>query len=170
MKTRIHQIAATLVILLITTPAIANRIDAERLDAALEQAGPNRSEIARAVADQLGDPGDVLQGWMEERGGADRETGRPAALEEAERRGLAVPQGEVTELERVWDDLAYRFSATFGFRYGWTTEQIAAGALAALSNPAQNVNLSRSELSTYRSLIDARYPINVPGTPQVMQP
>ncbi|MGB1656643.1 MAG: peptidylprolyl isomerase [Longimicrobiales bacterium] len=129
-----------------------------------------RSVIARAVADQLGDPGDVLQGWMDERGGADRETGRPAALEEAERRGLAVPQGEVTELERVWDDLAYRFSATFGFRYGWTTEQIAAGALAALSNPAQNVNLSRSELSTYRSLIDARYPINVPGTPQVMQP
>lgn len=129
-----------------------------------------RSVIARAVADQLGDPGDVLQGWMDERGGADRETGRPAALEEAERRGLAVPQGEVTELERVWDDLAYRFSTTFGFRYGWTAEQIAAGALAALSNPAQNVNLSRSELSTYRPLIDARYPIDVPGTPQVIQP
>ena len=71
---------------------------------------------------------------------------------------------EQAELVRTWDDLAYRLATTFGFRYGWTAEQIAAGALTALSNPAQNVSLSRSELSTYRSLIDARYPIDVSGT------
>ena len=124
-----------------------------------------RSVIARSVADQLGDPGHVLTVWMDAREGADQETGRAAARQEAERRGLSVPAGEQAELVRTWDDLAYRLATTFGFRYGWTVEQIAAGALTALSNPAQNVSLSRSELSAYRSLIDVRYSIDVSGTP-----
>jgi hypothetical protein len=124
-----------------------------------------RSVVARAVSDQLGDPDDLLAAWMDERGGADGEAGRSAALAEAERRGLQVPAGEVAELMHAWDDLAYRLATTFGFRYGWTVEQIVSGALAALSNPAQNVSLARSELSTYRSLIDARYSIDESGTP-----
>lgn len=120
-----------------------------------------RSVIVRAIADQLDDPSAVLAAWVEERGAADTGAGRAAALTEASRRGLAVPEGEHAELARQWDDIAYRLGATFGFRYGWGPEQIAAGALAALSNPAQNANLSRTELSTYRSLIDARYAIQV---------
>lgn len=123
-----------------------------------------RSVIVRSVADQLDDPAAVLSSWMAAHGGAHTSEGRSAALSEASLRGLTVPSGEHVELIRTWDDIAYRFSATFGFRYGWGVEQIAVGALAALSNPAQNANLSRTELSTYRSLIEARYTIDmVPG-------
>ena len=120
-----------------------------------------RSVIARAVAEQLDDPANVLSSWMAEHGGAQTRAGRTAALSEASQRGLTVPGTERAELIRTWDDIAYRFSATFGFRYGWAPEQIAVGAFAALSNPAQNVNLSRTELSTYRRLIDARYTIDM---------
>lgn len=119
-----------------------------------------RSVIVRTVADQLDDPSAVISTWIAGNGGADISADRAAALAEAKRRGLAVPEGERAELIRRWDDIAYRLAATFEFRYGWRPEQVAAAALAALSNPGQNAHLSRTELSTYRSLVDARYSVD----------
>ena len=118
-----------------------------------------RSIIARVVAAQLEKPGDVLTSWIEQNADSEASSSRAAALSEAERRGLIVPASERMELKREWEDIAYRLSSTFGFRYGWGPEEVANAALAALSNPAQNVNLSRTELSTYRPLIDERYTI-----------
>ena len=102
---------------------------------------------------------------MDTQGDSDQQARRSNALGEARRRGLKVPDGEVVELTRAWDDLTYRLSTTFGFRFGWTADQIASGALAALSNPAQNVSLARSELSSYRPLIDQSYAIHSSETP-----
>ena len=119
-----------------------------------------RSVVSRTVADQLDDPTAVISTWIAGNGGADTSADRAAALAEAERRGLAVPEGERVELIRSWDDIAYRLAATFQFRYGWRPEHVAEAALAALSNPGQNANLSRTELSTYRSLVDARYNVD----------
>lgn len=124
-----------------------------------------RSVIARAIAEQIGSPPDVLSTWLDTEGDSDQQARRSNALGEARRRGLKVPDGEVVELTRAWDDLAYRLSTTFGFRFGWTADQIASGALAALSNPAQNVSLARSELSSYRPLIDQSYAIHSSETP-----
>lgn len=118
-----------------------------------------RSVIARVVAAQLENPSDVLASWIEQRAGSEASAGSAQALVEAELRGLNISENERSEFQRKWEDVAYRLSATFGFRYGSTPEQVAAAALAALSNPAQNANLSRVELSTYRELIDERYTI-----------
>ncbi len=118
-----------------------------------------RSVIARVVAAQLENPDNVLAAWIDENADSEGSSGRATALSEAKRRGLIVPSSERTELKREWEDTAYRLSSTFGFRYGWGPEEVANAALAALSNPAQNANLSRTELSTYRPLIDERYTI-----------
>ena len=118
-----------------------------------------RSVIARVVAAQLENPSDVLASWIEQRAGSEASAGSAQALVEAELRGLNISESERSEFQRKWEDVAYRLSATFGFRYGSTPEQVSAAALAALSNPAQNANLSRVELSTYRALIDERYTI-----------
>jgi hypothetical protein len=116
-----------------------------------------RSAIARSVADQVDDPSSVLQAWME--GSAADEGGRRrAALEEAERRGIEVPEAERAEIVRRWDDIVYRFTTTFGFRQGASPSQVAAAALAVLADPAQGVSLARDELAEYRSLLDARFP------------
>ncbi|HBV05355.1 MAG TPA: hypothetical protein DEF01_01350 [Gemmatimonadetes bacterium] len=118
-----------------------------------------RSVIARVVAAQLENPDNVLAAWIDENADSEASSRRAAALSEAKRRGLIVPSSERTELKREWEDTAYRLSSTFGFRYGWGPEEVANAALAALSNPAQNANLSRTELSTYRPLIDEQYTI-----------
>jgi hypothetical protein len=121
-----------------------------------------RSVVARRVATQIEDPGAVLEAWMVEASDVEADR-RSVALDEARRRGVTVPDGERAELVREWDDRVYRLSATLGFRYGATPEQVAQAAFAALSNPAQGANLARSELSEYRDLLEARYSVALPG-------
>ena len=108
---------------------------------------------------QLENPDNVLAAWIDENADSEASAGRDAALSEAKRRGLIVPSSERAQLKRDWEDIVYRLSSTFGFRYGSGLEAVATAALAALSNPAQNANLSRTELSTYRPLIDEQYTI-----------
>jgi hypothetical protein len=119
-----------------------------------------RSVVARAVAEQVDDPMGLLTAWMRDVEPSE-EGQRLAAIAEADRREIAVPAGERSELVREWDDLAYRFTATFGFRYGARSDQVGQMALAALSDPAQGVSLARTELASYRWLLDMRYPRRV---------
>jgi hypothetical protein len=121
-----------------------------------------RADIARQVADRIEDPAAVLELWKERaspEGGADEK--RAASLAEARLRGLLVPESERAELLRTWEDQVYQWSATLGFRYGSSDAQVAAAALAALSNPAQGANLARADLSRYTAMLSARYPMMI---------
>lgn len=130
-----------------------------------------RSIVAREVAAEIGDPQEALESWMEEnadgaaagRTTAGSEAGRAAALAEADARGITVRAAERTELERAWDDMAYRWAATLGFRYGMSPDQVAETAMAALSDPGQGTGLVRDELSDHRDLLEAKYEIRVGG-------
>ena len=119
-----------------------------------------RSVVVREVAREIADPQEALDAWMAEAGGTPEEA-RQAALAEADARGIELPPGERAELEREWDDMVYRWSATLGFRYGMSPEAVAEAALAALSDPSQGTGLVRDELSEHRDLLEARYPIQV---------
>lgn len=117
-----------------------------------------RSVVARNVAERIGDPQGVLDAWMGEFM-TDDASARETALAEALSRSLAVPAGERAELERAWDDQIYQWSATFQFRYGVTTPEVAAAALAALASPGQGANLARAELTQHGTMFGARYDI-----------
>ena len=119
-----------------------------------------RTVVVRAVADDVGDPADVLEQWQAARGGADG--GRAAALTEARTRGLTVPDQERAALEREWDDIVYRWSATLGFRFGASPEQVAQAALAALAASGQGPTLVRAELRDYQDLLRQAYPVRTP--------
>lgn len=121
-----------------------------------------RSTMARRVATQIADPASVLDAWLAREGATDADR-RSRALAEADRRGIRVPEGERAELARQWDDIAYRLSATLGFRYGASPTQVAEASLGALSNPAQGANLARTELAGYRTLLEARHPARFAG-------
>ncbi len=118
------------------------------------------SVVARQAAAALDDPGAVLDGWTDALASTAEEA-RAAALEEADRRGITVPEGERAERARAWDDIVYRLSATFGFRYGASPEQVGAAALAALADPGQSVALARTELEGYRLLLERHYPARI---------
>lgn len=119
-----------------------------------------RSVVAREVADQIGDPRAVLEAWMSERA-SDDAVQRRAALAEADARSITVPEGERAELQRQWDDMVYRWSATLGFRYGTSPTQVAEAALAALSDPGQGTGLVRDELAEHHDLLERRYALLV---------
>ena len=117
-----------------------------------------RVGIARQVADRIEDPAAVLATWEERtspEGGANEK--RAGSLAEVQLRGLVVPEPERAELIRRWEDQVYQWSATLDFRFGSSHAQVAAAALAALSNPAQGANLARADLSLYTSMFSARY-------------
>lgn len=129
-----------------------------------------RSVVARAVAAQIEDPRGVLDAWTAELM-ADPASTRAAALAEAAARGLEVPPGEITALERAWDDEAYRWSAALGFSYGLSPQQVAGAALAALARPQQGAELARADLARHADLLEARYNIHLdPGTASDLQP
>lgn len=119
-----------------------------------------RSVVARTVAEQIGDPAAALEEWAAE-AASDDAARRAAALAEADARSITVPEGERAELERRWDDMVYRWSATLGFRYGMSPAAVAEAAMAALSDPGQGTGLVRDELSTHRDLLEARYDIGL---------
>lgn len=121
-----------------------------------------RSVVAREVAHEVGDPRTALEAWMSE-AAETPEARRTAALAEADRRDITVPEGERAELERRWEDMAYRWAATLGFRYGMSAETVAETAMAALSNPSQGTGLVRDEISEHRELLEARYEMRVGG-------
>lgn len=122
-----------------------------------------RSAIARAVATEVDDPDLVLATWLETERMVAPSEHRQAALDEAAARGLSVPEGEVAELERSWDDLTYRWAATLGFRYGRSPEQVAQDAFTALANASQNVEITRNEVASRADILEARYPVGVPN-------
>jgi hypothetical protein len=125
-----------------------------------------RSGVARAVAQQLGDPAEVLAEWMAAHGGADPAAARAAALAEAARRGLTVPEAERAELARRWDDQAYQWAVALGFRYGASPDQVGQSALQALASPAQNAGIARREISAQAPLLRGRYDIQLAPSDQ----
>ncbi len=122
-----------------------------------------RSVVARDVADKIEDPDAVLREWMDA-AASDGVAARAAGLAEASRRDLSVPATEQAKLLRLWEDQVYQWSTTLGFRYGLTSSEVAAAALAALSSPAQGANLARTALSEYTELLSARYPFGFAGS------
>ena len=123
-----------------------------------------RNAIARQVADRIEDPDVVLEQWLDQMVGADSPDRRAVALAEAERRGLHVPEGEQAELARAWEGITYRWASTLGFTYGLTASEVAAAALAALANSAQNASITRTELAEHAELLEARYEITFSST------
>ncbi len=123
-----------------------------------------RNVIARQVADRIEDPGAALDRWLDKMVGADSPDRRTKALAEAERRGLYVPEGERAELARAWESLTYRWASTLGFTYGLTASEVAAAALAALANSAQNAGITRTEIAEHAELLEAHYEITFSPT------
>lgn len=121
-----------------------------------------RSIVARRVADLAGDPEALLEAWMTDAASSPNER-RAAALREADRRNITLPEGERDELDRVWDDQVHRWTTLFGFGYGLGPERVAETALAALSIPSQETTLARAEIDRYAELFAARYPVRRPG-------
>ncbi|MDH3207816.1 MAG: peptidyl-prolyl cis-trans isomerase [Gemmatimonadota bacterium] len=119
-----------------------------------------RSMVVRTVADEIGDPAQVLAAWMVDAAEGD-DAQRAAALEEADARSITLPEGERAELERVWDDMVYRWSATLAFRNGMSPAEVAQAAMVALSDPSQGTGLVRDEISQHRELLDARYDLRI---------
>ncbi len=121
-----------------------------------------RSVVARQVADDAGNP----RAWLEAR--LEAADGTDGLRQEVERRGITVPASERAETERAWDDITYRWSATLGFAYGASADQVRAAALAALSDPSQGVDLVRREIDEMGHLVRRVYPPG--GTDGSMQP
>ena len=119
-----------------------------------------RATVVRDVARQIGDPLEALETWLDAQGLAGADERRAAALAEADRRGITVTDAERAELERRWDDQVYRWTATFGFRYGATPEQVGQAALAALARSGQNADIARRELRDHARLFERRYDID----------
>ena len=122
-----------------------------------------RSIVSRRVAREIGDPRHALEEWMARAADTEAQQ-RAAALAEADARDITLPEGERAELERRWDDMVYRWSATLGFQSGMTPAAVAETALAALSDPSQGTGLVRDELSRHRELFENRYEIRVGPT------
>ena len=112
------------------------------------------------LADRIEDPAAALEQWLDAMVGADSPDRRTEALAEAQRRGLQVPEGEQAELARAWEGRTYRWASTLGFTYGLTATEVAAAALVALANSAQNANIVRTEMAEYAELLSARYRIS----------
>jgi hypothetical protein len=124
-----------------------------------------RSSVVRDVARQVGDATEALETWLDARGVHGDEARRSESLAEAGRRGITVTDADRAELERRWDNQAYRWSAAFGFRYGLTPAQVGAAALDALARPGQNAEIGRAELRGHADLFTRRYAIRTASVP-----
>ncbi len=118
-----------------------------------------RQGVVREVARQIADPAAALEAWLDAQGVSDAGRRRAAALAEADRRGISIPDADRAELERRWENQAYRWTAAFGFRYGLSTEQVGAAALDALARSGQNASIARSQLQEHADLFHRRYEI-----------
>ena len=88
---------------------------------------------------------------------------RHLALAEARRLELAASPADRARLERRWDDQVYQWSATLGFRSGVGPDGVARAALAALGGTGQALGLARTGLDDHAPLLEARYPVRIPG-------
>jgi hypothetical protein len=125
-----------------------------------------RSRIARDVAQRVEDPQVVLDDWLDGHGLAGPDTRGEAALAEARRRGLSIPEAERADLSRRWDDLVYRWSTALGIRTGLGRNQVADVALASLARTGQGADIARSELDAHAELLEALYPPETPPPEQ----
>jgi hypothetical protein len=87
---------------------------------------------------------------------------RRLALDEVERRGLAVSPAYRARLERRWGDQVYQWSATLGFYAGGGPDAVARAALAALGGTGQGAGLARSAVDRHARLLEAHYPVHLP--------
>ncbi|MDZ7778937.1 MAG: peptidylprolyl isomerase [Gemmatimonadota bacterium] len=120
-----------------------------------------RSTVVRTVASRIEDPRAVLDAWLDDQGVTEPEARRAAALAEAERRDVRVPEAERAELERRWEDQVYQWTATFGFQHGLSEGQVAEAALDALSRSGQNANLARADIEERGELFERRYDLRI---------
>ena len=116
-----------------------------------------RTVVSRSVANRIEDPRAVLQTWLEDSTGETEDVPQSRALAEAIRLNLKVPDGEITDLARDWDDITYRWSTALGFRFGLSTPEIANAALGALASSSQNATIARNELAEHDAMLKARY-------------
>jgi hypothetical protein len=123
-----------------------------------------RHGVAREVARQIADPGEALEEWLDAQGVSDEAERRAVARSEADRRGIAIPDSDRAELERRWEDQAYRWTAAFGFRHGLSAEQVRSAALDALAQSGQNARIARSQLRDHAPLFERRYEIRMAPT------
>lgn len=122
-----------------------------------------RTVVARRVAQTLEDPRGVLEAWMSSTG-SDAPDGRTAALAEADRRGLEVPEPERAELQRRWDDQIAGWAAQLGFAYGLEPQNVGRAALAALARSGQSADIARRDVAERSDLFRGAYPVTL-GTP-----
>lgn len=122
-----------------------------------------RSRLAREVADRLEDPRAALEAWLDAEAGPGAHDAAGAALAEARRRGLTVPDDERAQLARRWDDTVYRWSTALGLSYGARPAAVAEAALAALARTAQGAVIARDEVDAHAWLIRARWPETAPS-------
>jgi hypothetical protein len=152
-----------------------------------------RDRVALEVADRIEDPRVVLEAWLDHNAldgrtdvspdvwaawavteppasmpdaeGTRTLARRRIALDEAERRGLAVDPAERARLERRWDDQVYQWSSTLGFSSGAGPEAVTRAALQALGGTGQGAGLARTALDEHAPLLEARYPVRFPAPP-----
>ena len=124
-----------------------------------------RTVVSRSVANRIEDPRAVLQAWLEDNAGETEDVRRSTALAEAIRLNLKVPAGEITDLERAWDDITYRWSTALGFGYGLNTSETANAALGALANSSQNATIARNELAEHDAMLRVRYEFTFSSPP-----
>lgn len=124
-----------------------------------------RTVVSRSVANRIEDPRAILQAWLEDNAGDTEDVRQSKALAEAIRLNLKVPAGEITDLERAWDDITYRWSTALGFRYGLSTSETANAALGALASSSQNATIARNELAEHDAMLRVRYEFTFSSPP-----
>jgi len=116
-----------------------------------------RAVISRALANQIENPRTTLQIWLDDNADRQEESQRSRALAEAARLDIKVPEAELSELNRAWDNITYQWATALGFRYGFTTSEVAQAALQALANSSQNATIARNELAEHDEILRQRY-------------
>lgn len=116
-----------------------------------------RAVISRALANQIENPRTTLQIWLDDKADGQADAQRSRALAEAARLEIKVPEAELSELNRTWDNITYQWATALGFRYGLTTSEVAQAALQALANSSQNATIARNELAEHDKILRKRY-------------
>ena len=81
-------------------------------------------------------------------------------LDEAEARGIILPEPEETRLLREWERQLSEWAVALGFQANLTTEELADQALQALGRVQQSAQIARSELESRRSDLQGVYPVS----------
>jgi hypothetical protein len=119
------------------------------------------AEVARRIA---GFPRDTVRAF--ERGdGAAREAvirsmaGNRILLEEADGRGILLPEPIEATLFREWERSVRGWARAFRFEEGVPASEVAERALAGLTGTGQNLEIARREVDRYGPAIEGAYPV-----------